>query len=68
MTTPESLPPFSGDDAKCPKCSNEGAFTEHKKAGVPRSDGYGGMRLPERLERRCGRCDFTWDEALNPPA
>ncbi|MFD5788635.1 hypothetical protein ACFWH1_18680 [Streptomyces sp. NPDC127037] len=22
--------------------------------------------LPERLERQCERCDYQWDEALNP--
>lgn len=62
------LPPFSGDDAVCPKCSNEGAYTEHKPAGEPRSGEFAGIGQPERLERRCDRCGFVWDEALNPPA
>lgn len=57
------LPPFSGDEPTCIKCGHSGAYTEYKAAGEPRSDGLGGLGLPERLERRCARCDFTWDEA-----
>ena len=64
----EPLPPFSGDDTVCPKCSNQGAFTEYRAAGEPSTGSFVEMGLPERLERRCGRCDFVWDEALNPPA
>lgn len=63
----KELPPYSGDDTQCPKCSNIGAYTEHKKAGEPGSGSPIGIGLPERLERRCSRCDYEWDEALNPP-
>lgn len=61
MTKP--LPPFSGDDTQCPKCSNLGADTRWVDAEM-----LGPSYLQrERLERRCTRCDYTWDEALNPP-
>jgi hypothetical protein len=69
MTEPTPLPPFSGDDARCPKCGNEGAYTEYKAKGEP---GHGRITLgsagPERLERCCSRCDYRWDEALATPA
>jgi rubredoxin len=63
------LPPFSGDDTTCPKCSNTSAYTEHKEAGEPGANDVIGFapERPERLERRCSRCDYVWDEALNPP-
>lgn len=66
---PETLPPFSGDEATCPKCGHEGAFTRFRSAR-PRSlwdwNDTSIMRgpLPERLQRECQRCDFLWDEAL----
>lgn len=70
MTMSEPLPPFSGDEPTCPKCSHSEAYTEYKPEGAPGSGslnwGAGSGRV-ERLERRCGRCDFTWDEAINPP-
>lgn len=54
------LPPFSGDEPRCTKCGNEGAFTEWKPA-----EKMGGTVLrEERLRRRCARCDFGWDEAI----
>lgn len=61
MTKP--LPPFSGDDATCAKCSNVGAYTEWRGAEYP-APAY---RQQERLRRRCARCEYEWDEALNPP-
>ncbi|MFD3978326.1 hypothetical protein ACFWR6_07035 [Streptomyces griseus] len=67
------LPPFTGDDAVCPKCSHFEMLTRYRPAkssqvveefnGKPRRG-----PLPERLERECGRCDFAWDEALLSPA
>ncbi|MFC8723699.1 hypothetical protein [Streptomyces bacillaris] len=71
-TTPApetSLPPFTGDSPLCQKCGHDHAYTEYRAAGA-----YGGDEPPrwgpspkgERLERRCGRCSFTWDEALAP--
>jgi hypothetical protein len=60
---PQPLPPFSGDDTQCPKCSNNGAFTKYQEAEM-----LGPSYLQrERLQRCCARCDYTWDEALNPP-
>ena len=61
MTKP--LAPFSGDDAVCVKCSNTGAYTEWKEAEMLGPS----YRQRERLRRRCARCDYEWDEALNPP-
>jgi hypothetical protein len=67
--SPKPLPPFSGDETTCPKCSHTQAHTEYKPQGEPRSgSGSWGIGDPERLERRCARCDFIWDEDLNPPA
>lgn len=61
---PKPLPPFSGDNTQCPKCSNHGAYTEWKEAET-----LGSSYLQrERLRRRCTRCDYEWDEAINPPA
>ncbi|MEU6929009.1 hypothetical protein AB0A05_07575 [Streptomyces sp. NPDC046374] len=66
------LPPFSGDEAACVKCSNLGAFTVYRLAVLRLvTEEFNGQLerrgpLPERLERRCQRCDFQWDEALNP--
>lgn len=68
-----TLPPYSGPGTLCPKCSNLGAYTEHRDAiapGVLLQSDSGRFRrgpLPERLKRRCERCDYTWDEALCPP-
>lgn len=53
------LPPYSGEDALCPKCSNIGAYTEWQEVR---------LAATECLRRRCHRCDYTWNEALNPPA
>lgn len=68
MTT---LPPYSGDDSVCIKCSNHGARTTYQPAIERVLTEYNGRNerrgpLPERLERCCRRCDFQWDEALNP--
>ncbi|WP_055693244.1 hypothetical protein [Streptomyces prasinopilosus] len=67
--SPEPLPPFSGNETACPKCSYDQAYTEHKVKAEPRTDSElpWNSDFPERLERRCARCDFIWDEALNPP-
>ncbi|MFF0092758.1 hypothetical protein ACFYSF_22735 [Streptomyces canus] len=63
------LPPYSAENAVCPKCQFAAAFTHYRPAVPPvvMSDWNGGMRrgpLPQRLERECERCSFTWDEAL----
>lgn len=58
-----AYPPFSGDEPRCIKCGNEGAFTEWKPA-----EKLGGSVLKEeRLRRRCSRCDYEWNEATVPP-
>lgn len=63
-----SLPPYSGDENRCVKCGNTGAFTIYQPAAtVMAVRASGSLRrgpLPERLERRCTRCDYWWDEAL----
>lgn len=74
MTIPEpmpdqALPPFSGDTTLCVKCSASGPYTYYRPATDRPAEFNGRMRrgpLPERLERQCARCDYAWDEALNP--
>ncbi|MFC8885842.1 hypothetical protein ACFT54_09805 [Streptomyces cinereoruber] len=70
--TGEELPPYSGEDTLCPMCSETEPYTRYR----PKITGYkvieynGRNRhspLPECLERQCRRCDYRWDEALNPP-
>jgi hypothetical protein len=63
---PRPLPPFS-EAPTCPKCSYHQAHTEHKAENEPRSGRASGLGEPQRLQRRCARCGFIWDEALNPP-
>lgn len=67
----EPLPPYSGQETTCIKCGNLEAFTRYRSACTRRMwefNGAIGMRgpFPERLERQCQCCDYTWDEALNP--
>lgn len=66
MTTPE-LPPYSGEDVQCPKCGHVEATTRHREAGEPRAGEIVFLAraalYPERLERECWSCNFTWDEA-----
>ncbi|MFI0827219.1 hypothetical protein ACH4Q7_22500 [Streptomyces roseolus] len=67
---PTPLPPYTGDDATCAKCAFPEARTRYRKAGSYRDDEmtlFGPSPRPERLERECLRCDYVWDEALNPP-
>ncbi|MFC9287248.1 hypothetical protein [Streptomyces sp. NPDC057052] len=73
QTAAESLPPFSGDDAACPKCGNQGASTRYRAAkprGLWEWNDTTILRgpVPERLQRECDRCGFCWDEALDPVA
>ncbi|MFD3608999.1 hypothetical protein ACFWXA_13160 [Streptomyces atroolivaceus] len=65
------LPPFSGEQTECVKCSDVDTFTRFRPScprGLWEYNGRTTMRgpLPERLERQCSRCDYQWDEALNP--
>lgn len=59
----EQLPPYSGDEPRCSKCSNVGAYTEWQEASRLGKT----ILAPEHLRRRCARCDYEWNEALNPP-
>ncbi|MFD6935279.1 hypothetical protein ACFWAP_03855 [Streptomyces goshikiensis] len=70
---PAPLPPYSGAEALCVKCSYPEAFTRYRPAlrvGLRGPEEFNGAArrgpLPERLERACGRCDFQWDEDLVP--
>jgi hypothetical protein len=57
--TETSLPPYSGDDAKCVKCWATGATTEYVAGGADRQWGpY------EWLHRACRNCGYQWDEAV----
>ncbi|MEU1853957.1 hypothetical protein ABZ499_33040 [Streptomyces sp. NPDC019990] len=66
-----TLPPYSADQAICPKCLHTEAFTWYRQpltrcTTVPDWNGATARRgpLPERHERECGRCTYRWDEAL----
>jgi hypothetical protein len=68
---PVDLPPYSGEETACAMCSNLEAFTIYRPAASHLIEEYNGRLerrgpLPKRLERRCQRCDYQWDEALNP--
>jgi ribosomal protein S27AE len=59
----KEYPPFTGDNPRCVKCGNEGAYTEWKPAEKLGST----VLSEERLRRRCSRCDYEWDEATIAP-
>lgn len=61
----EGLPPFSGDNAACPKCGYQGASTVHHP-GRSLLCGAAGAR-GEHLCRACLRCEYGWSEALAQP-
>ncbi|MEU6595066.1 hypothetical protein ABZ923_38715 [Streptomyces sp. NPDC046881] len=65
------LPPYSAEQAVCPKCLYTEAFTWYRQAltrrvTIPDWNGAPARRgpLPQRHERECGRCTYRWDEAL----
>lgn len=63
---PEPLPPFSGDDPRCAKCGNKGAYTSYMATGrCMHQWPYDviGFSPNERLHRECSRCGHQWDEA-----
>lgn len=63
----QPLPPYTGDDTTCPKCAHQGAATAYRKEGEQRAGSFfavGPSDRIERLERRCPRCGYIWDEAL----
>lgn len=67
------LPPYSGEETACPKCSHGEAHTVYRSplsGRLLRDWNDGAVQrgpLPERLERECRNCGFTWDESLCPP-
>lgn len=64
------LPPYSGEETVCVKCSHDSAVTRFRKAGEHSTQDPHTFRPStkgERLERECWRCDYAWDEALAPP-
>lgn len=65
-----TLPPYSGPNTVCPKCSHDEALTEYRAHGeCVHGDLIGsiGFQPNERLHRECMRCSYAWDEQLNPP-
>lgn len=61
------LPAYTGDNTTCPKCAHEGADTRYRKLGDERPGDFFAVppgERDERLERRCPRCGYIWDEAL----
>lgn len=63
------LPPFTGNAALCPKCGYEFVSTGYRRALSATTMLRTGGRLvrgplPERQERDCDRCHYTWDEAV----
>lgn len=72
--TQQEYPPFSGSAPVCVKCRyyNDGdatAYVSYLACGL--CDHLSGMvlgqQMNERLHRTCGRCGFTWDEAVCTP-
>jgi hypothetical protein len=58
---PIVLPPFRDGERRCPKC---GLFREPEVRYIPASQyRVGPPPLDARLECKCHRCGYTWDEA-----
>lgn len=61
------LPGFSGPETHCPKCGNGSpqgeVLSRHRDEIKPDYNGYGPAPRPERIERTCGHCGYTWDES-----
>ena len=70
MGDPEVLPPYSGLDPKCPKCSEIGASTAYIEIGKCTHNFFGfsfnstvdGFFRNPRLHRECDNCKYCWDE------
>lgn len=63
------IPPFSGTDARCPKCRS-GVATDHQPAGTAFAGSVReGFRwrfsagADEWLLRTCAECGYCWPEA-----
>ncbi|GHA94194.1 hypothetical protein [Streptomyces chryseus] len=66
----DDLPSYTGPFVVCAKCSHTEAITRFRAAGEHSTQDrptFRPSRKGERLERQCWSCDYTWDEALNPP-
>ncbi|MGV2914601.1 hypothetical protein [Streptomyces alfalfae] len=72
-TTPHGtelqLPPYSGHLAVCAKCGHGDVSTEYQPPLPPRTirrtdTGIQHGPLPERQQRSCDWCSYTWDEAV----
>ncbi|MFD8820802.1 hypothetical protein ACFV1C_00285 [Streptomyces sp. NPDC059605] len=61
-----TLPPYSADFPKCPKCHFGEAATAYRAAGEHSTRDQKGIPCSsgERHERTCLRCGYTWDEAV----
>lgn len=70
MLTPDPLPPFSGQEARCPKCRST-ISSEHQQAGTVFIRSLSGGRFmwgfergaDEWLLRECDGCGYSWPEA-----
>lgn len=62
-----TLPPYTADRPRCPKCGHDKAGTRWTQA-FNECDTFlnaeTSFREQQRLCRRCERCGFHWDEAL----
>lgn len=67
MSAAQGLPPYSGDQPQCPKCSGTNAYTEYMTHGDCHHWGTAnvviGVSLNPRLHRACGNRGYLWDEA-----
>jgi hypothetical protein len=65
------LPPFSADRPRCVKCNGTRANTTYMAANACCNHwGSPGGRFvygQERMHRRCGVCDWEWDERCYEP-
>jgi hypothetical protein len=64
-----SYPPYTGEDATCPKCGNEEVSTCYQPYGQFRGSAteggflVSGYEPTDWLARVCDRCDHAWPEA-----
>lgn len=57
------MAPFN-PDATCPKCGHDKVGTLHQEPLHQSCDPSCRDNLPERLQRRCERCRYDWNEAV----
>lgn len=56
------LPPYSGEQTRCPKCDHHSLFVNESTAGTEYIP-TGPLALTEYLLRTCERCGYQWAEA-----